>query len=55
LALPDNVETPRGLYLQGILKQVTKEDLSAWPMLKKDDYVAIGAIVVLFSYTPIHR
>ena len=50
MALPDNVETPRGLYLQGILKQVTKEDLSAWPMLKKDDYVAIGAIVVLFSY-----
>jgi hypothetical protein len=50
VALPDNVETPRGLHLQGILSKVTAEELSAFPMLKKEDYFAVGAIVVLFSY-----
>lgn len=44
------METPRGLYLQGILKAVSAEELSAWPMLKKEDYIAVGAIVVLFGY-----
>jgi hypothetical protein len=50
VALPDNVETPRGLHLQAILSKVTAEELSSFPMLKKEDYIAVGGIVVLFSY-----
>lgn len=50
MALPDNIETPRGRYLQDLLTAVTPEEFSAWPMLREKDYVAVGAIVVLFSY-----
>jgi hypothetical protein len=48
--LPENVNTPRGQYLQAILSKVSQQEFSGWPMLKKDDYVAIGGLVVLFSY-----
>jgi hypothetical protein len=48
--LPKNVDTSRGRYLQAILSKVTQEEFSAWPMLKADDYLKIGGIVVLFSY-----
>jgi hypothetical protein len=48
--LPENVDTPRGQYLQAILSKVSQQEFSGWPMLKKDDYVAIGGLVVLFSY-----
>jgi hypothetical protein len=48
--LPGNSDTPRGRELQRILSAATTDEFSAWPMLNTDDYVAIGGIVVLFSY-----
>jgi hypothetical protein len=48
--LPGNVDTPRGRHLQSLLTAVTPDEFSAWPVLKPDDYLAIGGIVVLFSY-----
>lgn len=50
--LPKSVETPRGLELQAILAEAAKDPrgLDRWPMLTEKDYVAIGGIVVLFSY-----
>jgi len=52
MALPNTVETPRGLELQAKLKAAGAADqsLKDWPMPTKDDYVVIGGIVVLFSY-----
>lgn len=48
--LPPNVDSPRGRYLQAILDNADVESFSTWPMLKKEDYIAIGGLVVLFSY-----
>jgi hypothetical protein len=52
MALPKNVETPRGLELQAKLKTAMAADqsLKDWPMPTKDDYVVIGGVIVLFSY-----
>ena len=49
MALPKNVETPRGLELQAKLK-AAEASMKEWPMPTKDDYVLVGGIVVLFSY-----
>lgn len=56
MALPENVETPRGLELLAKLKaaQAADPSLKDWPMPTKDDYVVIGGIVVLFSYAEFH-
>jgi hypothetical protein len=49
LALPKNMETPRGLELQAKLN-ASPANMTDWPMPTKDDYVLLGGIVVLFSY-----
>jgi hypothetical protein len=50
--LPKSVETARGLYLKAIADKACEvpQGLNDWPMLTKDDYVLVGALVVLFSY-----
>ena len=48
--LPPSIETPRGRYLQNILNNTQQSEWADWPMLTRDDYGAVGAIVVLYSY-----
>jgi hypothetical protein len=48
--LPRSVETPRLKELQEIAANAAATDLAGWPELRKDDYVLIGGIVVLYSY-----
>jgi hypothetical protein len=48
--LPKSISTERGRQLQAILSASPPEVLVQWPMPTKDDYVLIGAIIVLYSY-----
>ena len=52
MALPPNIETPRGLELQAKYKAAEAADpaFKDWPMPTKDDFALIGGIVVLFTY-----
>jgi hypothetical protein len=51
MALPKGYETPNGLRLLEILKITPIEELSEkWPQLSNEDYVAVGMLIVLFSY-----
>lgn len=47
---PKSVDTPRGRHLQAILQSADKNTLSEWLMPTKDDFVLVGAFVVLYSY-----
>jgi hypothetical protein len=46
---PKPVETPRGVYLLGLLKNAG-DTLNSWTMPTKDDMALVGAYVVLYSY-----
>lgn len=48
--LPQNIETPRGRYLQDLIAAASKTEWADWPMLTREDYVLVGGIVVLYSY-----
>ena len=52
MALPKNVETPRGLELRAKLEAAIAAISVAQRLADatKDDYVVIGGIIVLFSY-----
>jgi hypothetical protein len=49
MALPKNTDTPRGLELKAKL-MAADQSLASWPQPTKQDIVAIGGIVVLYSY-----
>lgn len=49
MALPKNVETPRGLELKAKLEAADRS-LKDWPMPTKEDYIVIGGVIVLFNY-----
>ena len=48
--LPANVDTPRGRHLQELAQRASQSGWSDWPMLTHNDYVLVGAIVVLYSH-----
>lgn len=50
MALPQNTETPRLLYLRSIVERATEDEWTDWPMLTEGDYTQFGKIIVLFSY-----
>src|SRR5580704_4696014 len=52
--LPANVDTPRGRYLQELARRASESRWSDWPMLTHNDYVPVGAIVVLYSHMDVN-
>ena len=52
--LPANVDTPRGRHLQELARRASQSGWSDWPMLSHNDYVLVGAIVVLYSHMDVN-
>ena len=52
--LPANVDTPRGRHLQELARRASQSGWSDWPMLTHNDYVLVGAIVVLYSHMDVN-
>ena len=52
--LPANVDTPRGRHLQELAQRASQSGWSDWPMLTHNDYVLVGAIVVLYSHMDVN-
>jgi hypothetical protein len=52
--LPANVDTPRGRHLQELARRASQSGRSDWPMPTHNDYVLVGAIVVLYSHMDVN-
>jgi hypothetical protein len=50
MALPKNLETPRGRYLQNIVDATLESEWADWPAPTKEDYTLIGGLIVMYSY-----
>jgi hypothetical protein len=48
--LPKSVQTPRLRELQDIATKAEASDLAGWPQPRKEDFILIGGIIVLYSY-----